>query len=142
MSLFTAFNIIRRITGLPKRAFELQERLEQQNLRRNAHVVRLCEIAVESAKLIEETHSPKTFFGRYDDLERCIYDIEASRVKTLAVAELLMDLKKIVRQKTRYINEFIDRCPDDRLREILKYRDKMTDRSYEYLLYWIDALQE
>ena len=142
MSFYTAFSIIRRITEAPKRAFELQEQIERQKLRRNMQVIRFCEIAVESAELIETTFSPKTFFGRYDDLEQCISDIEASRVRTQAIASLLWDLKKFIRRKTKYTKEFIDRCPEDRLQEMLRYRDKMTDKSYAYLLYWIDALKE
>ena len=135
MSFFTAVYMIRRIANIPRK---INERYEQQKLSENLHVIRLCEIAVESVKLIETTYSPKTFFGRYDDLERCLKEIRESRVRTKEIQLLTMELQKIVRRKTRYINELIDRCLGERLHEILKYRDKMTDKSYRYLLYWLE----
>lgn len=122
-------------TILPTERIKRRRRRRQSRERWDYYqTVRSCEIATESAQLVLETRYPKTFFGRYDDLEYFLWDIEKNGVKRRDIQTLTRQLRKIVCQKTEYTNLFIDRCREDYLHEILNYRGKMTKDSYEYLM--------
>jgi len=104
--------------------------------------LRAYDILVESIDLVHKTRYPRTFFGRYDDIlffSKMILDRDAPweyrQLADRSYGEYTVN-------QTEYTNRFLDRCREDYLHEVLKYKDKMTIESYDYLRTKLRALND